>query len=41
MSYQVQREQLTAEQWCGLCRLFELSDLLKRKLKRKAALAAK
>lgn len=40
--YQVTREQLTAEQWCSLCRVFELSVRLKRKInERKAALAAK
>lgn len=41
-AYQVTREQLTAEQWFNLCRIFELSARLKRKVnERKAALAAK
>ena len=41
-SYQVTREQLTDAQWYNLCRIFELSVRLKRKVnERKASLASK
>ena len=40
--YQVTRDQLTDAQWYNLCRLFELSVRLKRKInERRAAQAAK
>lgn len=40
--YQVTREQLTDQQWADLCRFFELSQSLKRKvMERRAALAQK